>query len=159
MKNLKYFIILLLFGFNSLFYSQSDNLDTLRKYSYEELENIFYSYKDGNQVENSKIIAKYYLQKARKEKKDKKYLAEGYVFNQYNQDLQVSLKYIDSLEIISKNFQDDRYPARIYLLKGLLYNQFDNETAALENFIIALKYAKEKIINGKSLLQIFRLPI
>lgn len=158
MQSLKFLFILLFLGFSSFCYCQSNDLDTLRKYSYEELENIFYSYKDGNQVENSKIIAQYYLQKARKEQKDKKYLAEGYVLNQYNQDLPVALRYIDSLGMISKNFRDDdRYPARIYLLKGLLYNQFDNETAALENFVTALKYAKEK--NNKRQIAIAGLQI
>ena len=158
MQSLKFLFILLFLGFSSFCYCQSNDLDTLRKYSYEELENIFYSYKDGNQVENSKIIAQYYLQKARKEQKDKKYLAEGYVLNQYNQDLPVALRYIDSLGMISKNFRDDdRYPARIYLLKGLLYNQFDNETAALENFVTALKYAKEK--NNKRQIAIADLQI
>ena len=156
MPNLKY-ILLLTFIYNTFLYSQNKNLDTLGKYTYEELEDKFYNYKDANKLENSKIIARYYLQKARQERKDKKYLAEGYIFNQYNQDLTISLKYIDSLEVLSKDLQDDRYPARIYLLKGLLYNQFDNEKAALENFVTALKYAKEK--NNKRQIAIADLQI
>ncbi|MGA9212606.1 helix-turn-helix domain-containing protein [Kaistella sp.] len=116
----------------------------MNKYSYEELENKFYSYKDNNENEESRIIAEFYIKKAKKENKDKKYIAEGYVLNHYNKDLPVALKYIDSLEIISKNVQDERYPARIYLFKGMLYYNADNLKLALENYITALKYAKEK---------------
>lgn len=149
MRNLKYIIILLL-SFNNFIYSQNKDFDTLSKYTYEELEDQFYNYKDGNKVEDSKLIAKYYLQKARKEQKDKKYLAEAYVLNQYNQDLPTAIKYIDSLSVISKDLKDDRYPARIYLLKGMLYNQYDKLKLALDSFINALKYAKEKN-NGRQI--------
>jgi len=141
MKKLKCFLLFL--SYINLFYSQNQKTDTLRKYTYEELENKFYNYKDNGKIEPSKIIATYYLQKAKKNK-DEKHLAEGFVFIQYNQDLPVALKYIDSLAAISKKLQDGRYPARIYLLKGMSYNNSDNLKLALENFVMGLKYAKEK---------------
>lgn len=149
MQHFKY-IIILLFSLNNLIYSQNKDLNALNQYTYEELEDQFYNYKDNNQIENSKIVAKYYIQKARKEQKDKKYLAEAYVLNQYNQDLPTAIQYIDSLSVISKGLKDDRYPARIYLLKGMLYNQYDKPKLALDNFINALKYAKEKN-NGRQI--------
>ena len=155
MKYLLFFILSL--GYSNLLYSQNYSFENLNKYSYEELENEFYSYNDNNKNEQSAIVAEYYLKKAKKEKKDKKYIAEGYVLNQYNKDLPTALKYIDSLQVISKNLNDDRYPARIFLLKGFSYYNDDNLKLALENFITALKYAKEK--NNKRQIAIADLQI
>lgn len=117
--------------------------DSLLTFSYSELENNFYSLKDNNKIDESKLIAQFYLKKAKIEK-DKDHIAEGYVLMHYNRSFTNSLKYIDSLESIKKNLQDDVYPARIYLLKGRLYYDFDDVKLALNNFINALKYAKEK---------------
>ena len=156
MKNMRYFFLLFI-GYCNLLYSQNSLFENLNKYSYEELEDKFYSYKDNNENEESRIIAEFYIKKAKKENKDKKYIAEGYVLNHYNKDLPVALKYIDSLEIISKNLQDEIYPARIYLFKGMLYYNADNLKLALENYITALKYAKEK--NNKRQIAIADLQI
>ena len=156
MKNMRYFFLLFI-GYCNLLYSQNSLFENLNKYSYEELENKFYSYKDNNENEESRIVAEFYIKKAKKENKDKKYIAEAYVLNHYNRDLPVALKYIDSLEIISKDLQDERYPARIYLFKGMLYYNADNLKLALENYITALKYAKEK--NNKRQIAIADLQI
>ena len=138
---MKYFLFFLLNC--NLFYTQNTVSNNLNQYDYAQLEDIFYYDKENNKIRESQIVAKYYLQKAKKEKKEN-YIAEGYVLMQYNNTLPMSLKYIDSLDIISKNLNDDRYPARIYLLKGMLYYNFDDQKLSLENFIKALKYAKEK---------------
>ncbi|PRB05547.1 hypothetical protein CQ046_03650 [Chryseobacterium sp. MYb7] len=155
MKSLKYFFFLLL-AYNQ-YYSQNKVLiDTLSQYNYLELEEKFYNYKDNNKIKESKIIAGYYLKKAKKEMIINN-IAEGYVFMQYNQNLAASLKYIDSLESISHRLHDDRYPARIYLLRGKLYFDYDNEKLALDNFVIALSHAKEK--NNKRQIAIADLQI
>lgn len=155
MKSLKYFFFLLL-AYNQ-YYSQNKVLiDTLSKYDYLELEEKFYNYKDNNKIKESKIIAEYYLKKAKKEMIINN-IAEGYVFMQYNQNLAASLKYIDSLESISNRLHDNRYPARIYLLRGKLYFDYDNEKLALDNFVIALSYAKEN--NNKRQIAIADLQI
>lgn len=119
------------------------SFDTLSKYNYLQLEDKFYNYKDKNKIKESNSVAQYYLNKAKIEKREDQ-IAEGYVMIQYNKNLPTALKYIDSLEILKKNSQEDRYPARIYILKGLLYYKYDNEKRALNNFVNALKYAKEK---------------
>lgn len=117
--------------------------DTLDLYNYSELENKFYHLKDENQINKSKLVAKYYLKKAKKEKKYN-YIAEGYVLMHYNNPASISLKYIDSLNLIKKKSPEDNYPVRIYLLKGRVYYDSDKEKLALNNFINALKHAKEK---------------
>lgn len=143
MKNLKYFLLLLAGCFN-LAYSQKKYGDSLRILTYQELEDKFYSYNDRNEINHSRIIAEQYLIKAKKAKTDKKHLAEAYLLNHYNKKLSVALKYIDSLEMMSKDLSDDRYPARIYLLKGFQYYNADNLKLALENFVAALRHAKDK---------------
>ncbi|AZI38616.1 helix-turn-helix domain-containing protein [Epilithonimonas vandammei] len=155
MKNLKYlFILLLIYG---KYYSQNKVIiDTLSKYNYLELEDKFYNFKDNNKIKESKIIAKYYLERAKRQRKSNN-VAEGYVFMQYNQNLATSLKYIDSLESISNELFDNRYPARIYLLKGKMYFDHDNEKLAFDNFIIALSHAKKN--NNKRQIAIADLQI
>ncbi|WP_449401462.1 hypothetical protein [Chryseobacterium wanjuense] len=136
--------LLLFIGFYNLFYSQtSTKADSLESYSYPELETIFYNYKSKNNISESKIIAQYYLQKAKAED-NKEQIAEGYVFKHFNEPLEVSLKYIDSLQFITKNSKENYYPARIYILRGNLFFKFNSMKFALNNYILALKYAKQK---------------
>jgi AraC-like DNA-binding protein len=136
--------LLLFIGFYNLFCSQtSTKADSLESYSYPELETIFYNYKSKNNIIESKIIAQYYLQKAKTED-NKEQIAEGYVFKHFNEPLEVSLKYIDSLQFITKSSKENYYPARIYILRGNLFFKFNSMKFALNNYILALKYAKEK---------------
>ncbi|MDR6159355.1 AraC-like DNA-binding protein [Chryseobacterium sp. SLBN-27] len=145
MKIVSYILIMLWYCSCSTLCAQKSKKpnDSLLTFSYSELENKFYSLKDNNKIEEAKLIAQFYLKKAKIEK-DKDHIAEGYVLMHYNRSFANSLKYIDSLEAIKKNLQDDIYPTRIYLLKGRLYYDFDDVKLALNNFINALKYAKEK---------------
>ncbi|MFP3835624.1 helix-turn-helix domain-containing protein [Chryseobacterium sp. SIMBA_028] len=62
----------------------------------------------------------------------------------FNEDLPNALKYLDSLQIITKGSDKDYYPARVYLLRGNLYSKFYNVKAALENYILTLEHAKKK---------------
>jgi len=127
-------------------FSYSQNItfkDTLKRLNYLDLENKFYNLKNNERINDSKIIAQYYLKKAKFEN-NKDRIADGYVLMYYNQTESISLKYIDSIEIIKKNISNDIYPTRIYLLKGRLFYDSDNIKLSLENFITALKYAKEK---------------
>ncbi|WP_265129416.1 helix-turn-helix domain-containing protein [Chryseobacterium oranimense] len=136
--------LLLLFIFTGyhLLYPQAKT-DSLRNDSYEKLKEKFYDYNyDGNPAK-SKLIAQYYLAKAKREK-DISQIANGYAFMYANEDQKNALKYIDSLAEITKNLKDDAYPTRIYLLKANVYFKFNNQKEALNNYIIGLKYAKQK---------------
>ncbi|WP_165585110.1 helix-turn-helix domain-containing protein [Chryseobacterium sp. FH2] len=114
----------------------------MSEYSYGDLKTHFYELFHTDKVNESKIIAKYYLKKAKLEKDDKQ-IAEGYVLNHFSQDLPIALKYIDSIKVLAKNWDKKVYPARIYMLKGNLYFKFDNLKFAFENYLLGLKYAKE----------------
>ncbi|MEC3877803.1 helix-turn-helix domain-containing protein [Chryseobacterium salviniae] len=119
------------------------NNDSLSTYSYSALEEKFYNLKESNKIEKSISVAQYYLIKA-KEEKNNNHIAEGYVMLHYNQPFKRSLQYIDSLVLFEKYLPKKDYPTRIYLLKGRIYYDYDKEKLALNNFITALKYAKEK---------------
>ena len=71
-------------------------------------------------------------------------IAEGYILNHFNEDFPTALKYIDSLNIITKNIKGGLYPARTYRLKGNLYYKNDDLKKALENYLISLNYAKQQ---------------
>lgn len=117
--------------------------DTLKIYSYSQLKEKFYDYVGNDKISNANVISKYYLQKAKDEKNTTE-ITEGYVLRHFNLDLQNALKYIDSISIYKKDLDQKIYPARIYLLRGNLYLRHDNLKLAFENYMLGLKYAKEK---------------
>ncbi|MDW9380267.1 helix-turn-helix domain-containing protein [Chryseobacterium sp. JV558] len=143
MMKIKCLLLFLMIG-NVFFHAQTHNTEknTLEKRTYKELEKEFYNTHAGE--ENSiKSIANAYLKKAKSENNTTQ-IAEGYVMLQFDEDLPIALKYLDSLQHITKNSKENTYPARIYLLRGNLYFKTDNLQAALNNYILGLKYAKEK---------------
>lgn len=142
MMKIKCLILFFIIG-NLFFHAQTNNLEknTHETRSYKELEKEFYSSRFGDV--NSKSIAESYLKKAKSEKNITQ-IAEGYVMLHFEENLPNALKYLDSLQQITRNSKENIYPARIYLLKGNLYFRNDNLQAALNNYILGLKYAKEK---------------
>ncbi|UEQ78771.1 helix-turn-helix domain-containing protein [Chryseobacterium arthrosphaerae] len=136
------FLILLLAVCNVL-YAQMNKVDDhpLEKMTYQEMEERVYNSGIGDA--GSKKIAEYYLKKAKSEKNNTQ-IAEAYVMLHFDKPLPVALQYLDSLQSITKNSEEDYYPARTYLLRGNLYYRSDNPQAALNNYILGLKYAKEK---------------
>ncbi|MDQ0067356.1 helix-turn-helix domain-containing protein [Chryseobacterium lathyri] len=140
-------LLLLLVIVCNLFYSQTSNAENIKKSilkenTYEELESEFYNSNNGD-INLKRNIAKHYLQKAKSEKNNTQ-IAEGYVMLHFDETLPNALKYLDSLQLITKNSKEDYYPARTYLLRGNLYFKSDNLQAALNNYVLGLKYAKEK---------------
>lgn len=140
---MKYIFSIIIILFNNLISAQKNRVDSLYEFNYFQLKNKFYNYYDHNQTLQSERIAKYYLQKAKREKNTLE-IAEGYNLIHFNEDFHTALKYIDSLAIITKDINGNLYPARTYLIKGNLYYKYDNLKAALDNYILGLKYAKEQ---------------
>lgn len=135
--------MLLVIG-NVFFHAQTNNAekDIPEKGTYKELEDEFYKALPGD-TNSAKSIAGSYLKKAKSEK-NLTQIAEGYVMLHFDEDLPNALKYLDSLQRITRNSKENIYPARVYLLRGNLYFKTDNLQAALNNYILGLKYAKEK---------------
>ncbi|WP_142717693.1 helix-turn-helix domain-containing protein [Chryseobacterium rhizoplanae] len=137
-------LILFLMIWNVFFQAQTNNTEknNPEKRTYKELEDEFYKALPGD-TNNSKSIASSYLKKAKSENNTTQ-IAEGYVMLHFDEDLPNALKYLDSLQHITQNSKENTYPARIYLLRGNLYFRNDNLQSALNNYILGLKYAKEK---------------
>lgn len=132
----------MLLFFTSAF--SQNQVDNFSKYSYKELQQLINTHYSKNESSKVKQISLYYLNKAKKEK-NKDEIAEGYVYASFSEELPDALKYMDSLEIFSKNLQPgNAYPARVYLIRGNLYFKNDNQKKALENYVKGLEYAKKK---------------
>lgn len=137
------FIFLFILSYARLLSSQNSPLDSLSKYSYLDLESKFYGFDQIDKIKEAQLVAQYYLQKAKTEKNIDK-IEEGYVLMHFNETLPKALKYLDSLQSITRLSKKNTYPARVYLLKGNLFFRFDHGKEALDNYILGLKYAKEK---------------
>lgn len=147
MKKAAYLFLIILFS--NLLYSQEKSIDSLKTFSFKDLKDKFYTYYDNGKTIESKSIAKYYMQKAKKEKNNGE-IAEGYILIHLNENFPNALKYLDSLSVLSKNKQTSISAAKIYTLKGNLYYKYDNLKASLNNYILGLKYAK--IQNNQTLI-------
>lgn len=133
------FIILLLLG--NLICGQNKMSDSLKVFSYKKLKNKFYNYYENIKFEQSKVIAQYYLQKAKKEQNTLQ-IADGYVLIHFNESFSNAMKYLDSAATITKNLKGTIYPSQTYLLKGNLYSKSNNVKFALDNYILGLQHAK-----------------
>lgn len=143
MMKIKYLLLFFIIG-NVLFQAQINHVEKniLERLTYKELEEEFYKDRSGD-VNSARSIANYYLKKAKFEKNTDQ-IAEGYVMLHFDESLPNALQYLDSLQHITKNSKENIYPARTYLLRGILYFKNDNLQSALNNYILGLKYAKEK---------------
>lgn len=140
-------LLFLLGALCNLFYAQKTNSENISKsvlknYTYQELEGKFYEIPPDD-IKSKRNIAKSYLEKA-KHDHDETQIAEAYIMLHFDESLPNALKYLDSVQVITKNSKEIYYPARTFLLRGNLYFKFDNLQAALNNYVLGLKFAKEK---------------
>lgn len=132
----------LLAGFNVLHAQKILKNDSLKEYTYLDLKTKFDDYYYRDKVNECNTIAQYFLKKAKVEKNQGQ-IAEGYMLIQLNAPFPEAIKYIDSVQAISKGLDKKTYPAKIYLMRGNLHFKFDHLKDALSNYILALKHAKE----------------
>lgn len=95
------FIFLFILSYARLLSSQNSPLDSLSKYSYLDLESKFYGFDQIDKIKEAQLVAQYYLQKAKTEKNIDK-IEEGYVLMHFNETLPKALKYLDSLQSITR---------------------------------------------------------
>ena len=141
MMKIKFVFITILFL--NLLSAQSNRSDTLKKYSYSDLEEKYYTFNANDNTVKANVISHYYLRKAQREKNSEK-IIEGYILEHFNAPFSAALKYLDSVQNLTVNSHKDVYPARTYLLKGNLFFRNDQQKKALNNYILGLKSAKEK---------------
>lgn len=139
---MKFICIILLLLSNLIYAKKIVENDSLKKYSFLDLKVKFDNYYYRDKIHESKLIATYFLQKAKNEKNENQ-IAEGYMLMQFDESFTNALKYIDSVKIYSTKLDKRVYPAKIYLLRGNLYFKFDYIRQALDNYILALRYARE----------------
>ncbi|MCJ7933137.1 MAG: helix-turn-helix domain-containing protein [Chryseobacterium sp.] len=140
---IKFLLLFILTGYYLSYTQTKTGTDSLKHYNYEKLEEKFYNYNYDGKPGKAKLIAQYYLAKAKQEKNTSQ-IAEGYAFMYANENEKDALKYIDSVAVLTKHSTEDAYPARIYLMKANIYFKFNNQKEALNNYIIGLKYARQK---------------
>lgn len=155
---LKYFFALIcVYSLNcqtSLLAQKTQNYyvaDSLKNYSFEELFNKQYSNENNNE-----IYIRAYLNKA-KNKKDTLKIAHGYSqkasIELYKDSIQNALKYLDSIISFTKNKKYKDYPGYGYLWKGFILLNSGKYDDALENLLLAQKFANKRK-NIKQLLSI-----
>ena len=115
--------------------------DTLRKLTYEQLEKRYLQNKSDSVLATTYV--NYYLEKAKKEQRPF-YIAEGYSFKSFiiKKDRKLAVKYMDSAIAVTLSNQDHKYPAEAYSLKAAYLYHDLQRNKALENFLLAIKYAK-----------------
>ncbi len=136
----KYCFLFLLF-FISIDITAQSSLDSLQQKSYDELRDLSLSYYSKSDSLNAKKTAQAYLEKA-KTGKDSLKMARGF-YLLYNIVNNPSTDYLDSIISVTKNKQDESYPAYAYFSKAqyFLYQKRDIEKT-LNNLNMARRYAK-----------------
>lgn len=136
------FLLLLFLGINMLHSQIKSQNDSLKEYTYQDLKSKFDDYYYRDKIKESDQIAQYFLKKAKSEK-NKQQIAEGYMLLQFNSSFPDAIRYIDSVKAMSKDLDKKTYPAKIYLIRGNLHFKFDHLKKSLDDYILALTYAKE----------------
>ena len=137
------FFILFYFGFNTFLNAQ---IDSLTKYSYEELEKKFYDTRFTDK-DLCKLYAEKYLSKA-KQDGDKVKISRGYYhilvfYNVVSKKDVTSIKYADSIIKTCMDCRDRDFPAMGYYSKGIQLCEMDNSSKALESLLKALEILKK----------------
>ncbi|MHB1195416.1 MAG: helix-turn-helix domain-containing protein [Lutibacter sp.] len=142
LKNIMLFVFLFCI---QLGYSQKSKIfkipDSLKTKTYEELFKGLNA--SNNDTVKEKIYAKAYLHKAKNEN-DIVRISNGYsqfasIYSKINIDL--AMKYCDSIIFLTKNLSNIDYPGYGYMAKGIFQFNIGNYEKALENYLIANKYA------------------
>ncbi|NAS31456.1 helix-turn-helix domain-containing protein [Flavobacteriaceae bacterium R38] len=131
-----------LFNITSLCYSQEASFkipDSLKQKTYSEL---IRDINNSSKLHEEEVYAHAYLQKAKNEK-DTLSIAEGFQIYTLIYDDDRVLQYADSIVEMTKEDPNAFYPATGYLVKGIHYYGQRNFINALDNYLLANKYANE----------------
>ena len=133
-------ILIILFFSSQRIYSQEFSIvDSLKNKTFKELYDNIILCSNTNDAKE-KIYATAYLHKAKNEKDTIK-MATAYANFVYFTNSEAALKYCDSIIAITKNKNYSKYPGYGYMLKGVFNYRIGSYEDALENYIIAYKYA------------------
>lgn len=143
----RFYYIFLIFSFQSFFSQSINNFhipDSLRTKNYEQLKK---SYDKVFRIDNDKaeLYANVILLKGKQEN-NKPYIYEGYYKIAHTKGLKSENGHVfaDSLIQLTKDLNDKDYPAKAYIIKGILYNYEWEYAKALDQYILAQKLSKNK---------------
>ncbi|NJO92719.1 MAG: hypothetical protein HC831_29930, partial [Chloroflexia bacterium] len=121
--------------------SQQLNKDSIENLSYQSIEKHFS--KAVFDTIADPLFARAYLKKAKQEN-DTLRIATAYYYFAKLFYAEKGLKYSDSIIQYTKNMKGhEKFPVQGYLKKGLNYEDLGKYKEALDQYLIALKYAKE----------------
>ncbi len=135
------FVLFLITLFPKIGIAQDISIDSLNKMPLETLKLEMFKHEITSSAYSK--FSKVYLKRSLKTK-DTIQMCRGYYFYAYTLRPELALKYADTIIALSKNSDHDLYPTAGYILKAYTYNVNKFHKKALDNYIIALKYAKEK---------------
>lgn len=134
----KSLLLLLLISLFNEVYGQDYAVDSLKFKTFDELENLVFE-----NLENKVVSGKYaeiYLEKAKKNKDSVK-MAYGYMYKSYSLDYDLALKYGDSTILLTKNIENNKFPAVGYMLKGYYYYKKGLDKKAISYYFKAKEFA------------------
>ncbi len=113
--------------------------DSLLKLSYQELRDIYYPFIDKKDTINATLYINAHIKKAKLEKNIKEQ-ASGYFNISANSNIDIGLRYSDSIIQLTKNKKENKYLSYGYFKKGSIQFNIGNYKDALDNFSIALSW-------------------
>ncbi|KAA1242371.1 AraC family transcriptional regulator [Aquimarina sp. RZ0] len=144
-RNIFYFLILLLISGQSVYCQEEDQLiDSLIKLEAETLHTEFYN-TIKREPKRAGLYAKVYLHKAKKDQRTLR-IVNGYrLMARFNQnDLEKNITYLDSAIAYSKNLDYKYLPTILYVDKGVAYDGYGFFSKALDSYLKGLDFAKKK---------------
>lgn len=137
------FLYMLLFTC-TCFCQESEKLvvDSLQKKNFGELIYKIYTYRSKKDTLSLKLYSEAYLKRAIY-RGDSMRISEGYHFKAASTfDDNLTIKYLDTSLIYSKNHEGEIVPASTYLTKSVIYSRKSNYKEALNNLLLAYSSAK-----------------
>jgi AraC-like DNA-binding protein len=137
--NPKISITTVLFYLVQLSWSQNLSKNQQKTISYDEIEN---KINQSETYNTKKQFSELYLSRAKTEQNPIR-IADGFVFMALLTFPDTpSINYADSVIITTRNLKNLKYPALGYNLKGSTYYKLGDYKNALDNYLIALNFAK-----------------
>lgn len=135
--NFKYLVLIL----SCLFFSMMHAQKGVKKDGYDELKKLFFD--NATNKSKQKVYAKTFLDKAKRENNTNK-IIRGYYYHSLMHEGDKALIYLDSVIQYSFDTDDENFPNSAYCEKAIiLQNQFKYKEA-LQNYLLAEKYALSK---------------
>ncbi len=139
------FLFILFLGFCSSGFTQEISADSIEKMSFDDFHKIFIKTRIANDTILEKKYTDIFYKKSFKTR-DTIEMCRGYFFKSYASynSLETNLKYADSIIALSKYSKHIYYPTAGYIAKAYNYDENGSYNKALDNYLIALEYAKKK---------------